>query len=69
MAYRTRTKEAEDRWLIGGIIFCTLCIRWICEPESHSVINGIMLVAAWAVTFGLYEAAKAIGKLVRRPKV
>lgn len=62
-------KEAEDRWLIGGVIFCTLCIHWIGEPESHSVINGILLVAAGAGVFGLYEAARVIGKWVRRRKV
>lgn len=62
----TRAKEAEERWLIGGVVFCTLCIDWIREP---SVINAILVVAVTAGVVGLYEAAKALGKLVRRPKV
>lgn len=69
MANSTRIKDVQERWLIGGVIFCTLCISWIREPERHSVINGIILVATGAGVFGLYEAAKAVGKLVRRPKV
>ena len=66
MANSTGVKEAGERWLIGGIIFCTLCIDWIREP---SVINAVLVVAVTAGVFGMYEAAKAIGKLARRPKV
>jgi len=63
---RTGATRIQERWLVAGGIFCSLLIRWIYEPESHSVTNALLMIAAAVVTFGLYESGKAVARAIRR---
>lgn len=61
---KTGATRAEEQWLVGGVIFCSLFIRW--ASASRSLAGALTAIAAGSGVFGLYLAAKAFARAVRR---